>query len=154
MTLIWWKKGLWQMFIHHWTVHAKVEFQKFLMGFHSHSHFPPDVRSWGSIPWNGPIHNIWHFSCFTVCITIGISDKRPIKQSARSIDYNKYIGTTYILNMVSGFVWIFALLDWLFLCFLPCQEKRTVFHSSLQAENYFGLVLFKPEVCNSFVTLF
>ena len=34
------------------------------------------------------------------------------------------------------------------------QEKGTVFHSSLQAENYFGQVLFKPEVCKGFVTLF
>ena len=31
-------------------------------------------------------------------------------------------------------------MDWLFLCFLPSWEKRTVFHSSLQAENYFGQV--------------
>ena len=29
-----------------------------------------------------------------------------------------------------------------------------MFHSSLQAENYFGQVVFKPEVCKSFVTLF
>ena len=35
--LSWWEKGLWQICMHHWTVHAKVEFQK----------FPPDVRSWG-----------------------------------------------------------------------------------------------------------
>ena len=29
-----------------------------------------------------------------------------------------------------------------------------MFHSSLQAENYFGQVVFKPEVCKIFVTLF
>ena len=52
--------------------------------------------------------------------------------------------------MVSGFVWIFTLLDWLFPVFLPSLEKRTVFHSSLQAENYFGQVLFKPEVLQKF----
>ena len=28
-----------------------------------------------------------------------------------------------------------------------------MFHSFLEAENYFGQVLFKPEVCKSFVTL-
>ena len=38
-------------------------------------------------------------------------------------------------------------------CVLTKQEKMTVFHSSLQAENYFGQVLFKPEVCKRFVTL-
>ena len=31
---------LWQICMHHWTVHAKVEFEK----------FPPDVKSGGSIP--------------------------------------------------------------------------------------------------------
>ena len=42
MALSWWEKGLWQICMHHWTVHAKVEFLK----------FPPHVRSWGgeSIP--------------------------------------------------------------------------------------------------------
>ena len=34
MALSWWEKGLWQICMHHWTVHAKVEFEK----------FPPDVR--------------------------------------------------------------------------------------------------------------
>ena len=28
MALSWWEKGLWQICMHHWTVHAKVEFQK------------------------------------------------------------------------------------------------------------------------------
>ena len=37
MTLSWWGKGLWQIYMHHWTVHQKVEFPR----------FPPDVRSWG-----------------------------------------------------------------------------------------------------------
>ena len=36
----------------------------------------------------------------------------------------------------------------------PSWEKRTVFHSSLQAENYFGQVVFKPDVFKSFVSLF
>ena len=42
MALSWWEKGLLQIEMHHWTVHAKVDFLK----------FPPDVRSWGggSIP--------------------------------------------------------------------------------------------------------
>ena len=31
MALSWWKKGLWQICTHNWTVHAKVEFQKFFM---------------------------------------------------------------------------------------------------------------------------
>ena len=38
MALSWWKKGLWQIVMHHWTVHAKVEFQKFscwVRGVHS-----------------------------------------------------------------------------------------------------------------------
>ena len=38
--------------------------------------------------------------------------------------------------------------------FLPSKEKKTVFHSSLQAENYFGQAIFKPEVCKGFVTVF
>ena len=38
----WWGKGLWQIWMHHWTVHAKVE----LPGF------PPDVRTGGH-----PFHN-------------------------------------------------------------------------------------------------
>ena len=37
--------------------------------------------------------------------------------------------------------------------FLQRWEKRTLFPSSLQAENFFGQVIFKPEVCKSFVTL-
>ena len=40
MALSQWEKGLWQIWMHHWTVHAKVEF----------SRFPPDVRTKGSIP--------------------------------------------------------------------------------------------------------
>ena len=37
-------KGLWQICMHHWTVHAKVEFPRFL----------PDVR-----PGEGSFHNFW-----------------------------------------------------------------------------------------------
>ena len=37
MALSWWEQGLWQICNHHWTVHAKVEFQT----------FPPDVKSRG-----------------------------------------------------------------------------------------------------------
>ena len=40
-------KGLWQICMHHWTVHAKVEFPK----------FPPDVRTWGC-----PFHNFWSWT--------------------------------------------------------------------------------------------
>ena len=36
MALRWWEKGLWQICMHHWTVHSKVEFQK----------CPWDVRPW------------------------------------------------------------------------------------------------------------
>ena len=39
MTLSWSGKGLWQICIHHWRVHAKVEFPI----------SPPDVRTGGSI---------------------------------------------------------------------------------------------------------
>ena len=39
MALSWWGKGLWQICMHHWTGHAKVEFPR----------FPPDVRM-GAIP--------------------------------------------------------------------------------------------------------
>ena len=42
MALSWWEKGLWQICMHHWTVHAKVEFQK----------CPWDVR-----PGGAPFHN-------------------------------------------------------------------------------------------------
>ena len=35
MALSWWGKGLWQICMHHWRVHAKVEFQI----------FSPDVRT-------------------------------------------------------------------------------------------------------------
>ena len=38
MALRWWEKGLWQICMHHWTVHGKVDFPK----------FPPDV-SFGGI---------------------------------------------------------------------------------------------------------
>ena len=31
MALSWWEKVLWKICTHNWTVHAKVEFQKFLM---------------------------------------------------------------------------------------------------------------------------
>ena len=88
MALRWWEKGLWQICMHHWTVHGKVDFPK----------FPPDASTGGYIPhllilnsemqwknfsnpgggyiqWNGPIHKIWHFP-FTVHITIGLSDER------------------------------------------------------------------------------
>ena len=41
-----------------------------------------------------------------------------------------------------------------FFLHFPSQEKKAVFHSSIQAENYFGQVVFKPEVCKSFVNLF
>ena len=39
MALMWWGKGLWQICMHHWTVHEKVDFQN----------FPPDtwLRGWG-----------------------------------------------------------------------------------------------------------
>ena len=37
MVLSWWGSGLWKIFMHHWTVHAKVEFPRFL----------PDVRTGG-----------------------------------------------------------------------------------------------------------
>ena len=37
MALSWWAKGLWQPCMHHWRVHAKVEFPR----------FPPDVRTRG-----------------------------------------------------------------------------------------------------------
>ena len=56
--------------------------------------------------------------------------------------------------MVSGFVDLFFTGYDLFLCFYQARGKRRVFHSSLQTENYFGQVIFKPEVCKSFVTLF
>ena len=32
----------------------------------------------GYIQQNGPIHKIWHFSRFTACTTIGLSDERPM----------------------------------------------------------------------------
>ena len=32
-------------------------------------------------------------------------------------------------------VWMFPFLDELFLCFLPCQEERTLFHSSIDKLN-------------------
>ena len=35
MALSWWGKGLWHIYMHHWRVHAKVEFPR----------FPPDVRN-------------------------------------------------------------------------------------------------------------
>ena len=68
MTLSWWGWGLWQIYMHHWTVHAKVEFQK----------CPPDIRARGFIPqlwilksemklkffpaWGGPFHNFWYWT--------------------------------------------------------------------------------------------
>ena len=47
MALSWWKKGLWQIVMHHWTVHAKEEFQNFLIlgqggSFHN---FDPKLRN-------------------------------------------------------------------------------------------------------------
>ena len=32
MTLTWWEKGLWQICMHHWTKHEKVDFPKILSG--------------------------------------------------------------------------------------------------------------------------
>ena len=37
MALMWWEKGLWQICMHHCTVHEKVDFPK----------FPSDIRIWG-----------------------------------------------------------------------------------------------------------
>ena len=47
MVLSWWGKGLWKIYMHHWTVHAKVAFQKCL----------PDVTFKG-----GPFHNFWSWT--------------------------------------------------------------------------------------------
>ena len=47
MVLSWWGKGLWKIYMHHWTVHAKVAFQKSL----------PDVTFKG-----GPFHNFWSWT--------------------------------------------------------------------------------------------
>ena len=58
-----------------------------------------------------------------------------------------------LINVFRIFVDL-SLLDLTFAVFLPSLEKRTVFQSSLQAENYFGQVVLKPEVCKSYVTLF
>ena len=49
MALSWWEKGLWQICMHHWTVHAKVEFQKCpwdvsLAGVHSTT-LDPELRN-------------------------------------------------------------------------------------------------------------
>ena len=68
MALSWLEKGLWQICMHHWTVHAKAEFHK----------FPPDVRSGASIPQllilnaemnlniflilGGPFHKFWSWT--------------------------------------------------------------------------------------------
>ena len=40
MALMSWGKGLWQICMHHWTVHGKVDFPK----------FPPDTQPEGYIP--------------------------------------------------------------------------------------------------------
>ena len=49
MAFSWWGKGLWQIGMHHWTVHAKVEFPRFLTdvrtaGVHSTT-FDPELRN-------------------------------------------------------------------------------------------------------------
>ena len=49
MALSWWEKGLWQICMHHWTVHSKVEFQKCpwdvsLAGVHSTT-LDPELRN-------------------------------------------------------------------------------------------------------------
>ena len=49
MALRWWGKSLWQICMHHWTVHAKVEFQKCpwdvsLAGVHSTT-LDPELRN-------------------------------------------------------------------------------------------------------------
>ena len=189
MALMWWGKGLWQICMHHWTVHEKVDFPTFstrylargvysttfdpvlrnevkkfshvgLQGGGVHSTtFDPELRNerftlisfmgfppilstlqhfkcifsienrskltfsngphvmgkrfmanlhaslystWksrfskisfrcqhggGYVPRNGPVHKIWHFSSFTACITIGLSDERPIKQLSLLLHY-------------------------------------------------------------------
>ena len=46
MALRWWEKGLWQICMHHWTVHGKVDFLK----------FPPHVSA------GGPFHNFWSWT--------------------------------------------------------------------------------------------
>ena len=45
MVVSWWEKGVWQIYMHHQTVHAKVEFPRFL----------PDV-------WGGPFPNFWSWT--------------------------------------------------------------------------------------------
>ena len=48
MALMWWGKGLWQICMHNWTVHEKVDFPK----------FPPDTQ-----PGQGYIlHNFWSWT--------------------------------------------------------------------------------------------
>ena len=64
-----------------------------------------------------------------------------------------YYRSTQVLYLMSGFVLIFLhCIDFSWV-FLPHWEKRTVFHSSLQAENYFGQV-FSSQKSKSFVTIF
>ena len=48
MTLSWWEKGLWQICMHHWAVHAKDEFQK----------FSTRCQTLGG----GPFHNLWSWT--------------------------------------------------------------------------------------------
>ena len=68
MALSWWVKGLWQICMHHWTVHAKVVFQNFPTdvssgGVHSTT-FDLDSRNTLSKFSNlvGPFHNFWSWT--------------------------------------------------------------------------------------------
>ena len=49
MALKWWEKGFWQIYMHHWTVHVKVEFPRFSPDFRTggvHSAtFDPELRN-------------------------------------------------------------------------------------------------------------
>ena len=63
--------------------------------------------------------------------------------------------TRYLITLPGARICVdLSLLDLTLLMFLPSWEKRTVFHRSLQAENCFGQILFKSEVCKRFAILF
>ena len=68
MALSWWEKGLWQICMHHWTVHAKVEFQKCpwdvsLAGVHSTTLNPELRNEFKSFSNLGSLfHNFWSWT--------------------------------------------------------------------------------------------
>ena len=136
MALGWWEKGLWQICMHHWTVHAKVEFPR----------FPPDVRTGGSIPQllnlNSEI-KVWHWyllwgfppisstlQTFQICIFNTKNSKLTFSNGSQ------LMGKGFIANLHAS---------------LNCTCKSRISKISTRCQNWeVHSTIFDPELRNEF----